>query len=234
MSDDTENSDNTESKDGSLSDYALARKEWDDRFASQRKAVSFLAVITLVSLGIGLIGTSFAVWTTARTQFVPYIVNVDDLGRIERGQDPQPVTSWPDEVIKRELELITKRMRQVSPDLGIVAENIDALYKFLPANSAASTKLNTYYGDKRNDPRQRAKEETVSIDVLSVNKVTDRTWRIEWEETAYSRTSGRLRDKRRFVATLQTVFRKPGDRVVIKHNPLGLFVEDIDIQEVRL
>ena len=216
------------------SDYALARKEWDDRFASQRKAVSFLSVITLISLVIGLVGTSYSVWTTARTQYVPYIVNVDDLGRIERGQDPQPVTAWPDEVVKRELELVTKRMRQVSPDLGIIADNIDALYKFLPANSAASTKLNTYYSDKRNDPRQRAKEETVSIDVLSVNKVTERTWRVEWEETAFSRTSGRLRDKRRFVATLQTVFRKPGDRVVIKHNPLGLFIEDIDVQEVRL
>jgi type IV secretory pathway TrbF-like protein len=57
---------------------------------------------------------------------------------------------------------------------------------------------------------------------------------VEWEETAFARTSGRLRDKRRFVATLQTVFRKPGDRLVIKHNPLGLFIEDIDIQEVRL
>ena len=215
-------------------EYIAARLEWDDRFASQRKTVRVLAGITLVSLAIGFLGLGYGIWTGARTQYIPYIVQVDQLGRTEIAADPVRVNDWPAPVIKRELELFIQRYRTVSPDLSVVSKNHYALEKFLTSNSAASAKIRTHLSDPANDPIRRAASETVSVDIKSVNFVSGSSWRAEWVETSYARQSGRTRGAKRFVATLQIEFRAPKSREIVKDNPLGLFLVDLDVQEVSL
>ena len=219
--------------DSTQSEYIAARQEWDDRFAGQRKTVKYLSAITAVSLLTGLVGLSFGAWTGARTQYVPYIIQVDELGRTEKAADPIRVGNWPKAVVKRELELFFERLRTVSPDLSIIVENHNAIRQFLPTGSPAVQKITTYFNDVDNNPIKKAARVTISVDVLNINAVSDKTWRIEWKEDVYARQSGRLQDSKRFVATAQIDFRNPKTRELIKINPLGMFVTDIDVQEVR-
>ena len=214
------------------SEYIAARLEWDDRFASQRKTVRALGAITILSLGIGALGLGYGILTGARTQYIPYIVQVDQLGRTEIAADPVRVGNWPAHVIKRELELFIQRYRTVSPDLSVVSQNHHALEKFLPSGSAAVEKIRNHMSQPANDPVKRAAVETVSVEIKSVNFVSGSSWRVEWVEAAYARQSGRARGAKRFVGIVQIEFRTPKSREILKDNPLGLFLVDLDVQEV--
>lgn len=214
-------------------EYLAAREEWDDRFASQRKTVSFLGITTVLALGIGALGLGYGIWTGARTQYIPYIVQVDNLGRAEIAAEPQMVGNWPDNVVKRELELFFDRLRTISPDLSVVVKNHSAFEKFLPSGSPAVQKIRGYFKNSENDPVKRAARETVAVDVLSVNIVSGSSWRVEWTETIFARQSGRQQGVKRFVAIAQIEFRTPKSRELLKDNPLGMFLVDVDIQEVK-
>ena len=215
------------------SEYLAAREEWDDRFAGQRKTVRVLTGISVLALVLGGLGMGYGIHTGARTQFIPFLVEVDELGRVELGPPPQRVGDWPPRVIRRELELFFERLRTVSPDRHVIGDNHRALEKFLPANSPAATKLRAYFQDPRHNPVSRADSETVVLEVISVNSLSEATWRIEWRETVFSSTSGKQIDTRRFVATTQIEFRTPGSNALLKVNPLGLFILDLDIQEIQ-
>ncbi len=215
------------------SEYLAARQEWDDRFAGQRKSVKVLTGITVLSLSIGLLGLGYGVWTGARTQYIPYVVQVDQLGRSEIAAEPKRLGDWPPAVIKRELELFFDRFRTVSPDASIIVKNHSALEKFLPSGAPATHKIRTFFNSPENNPLKRAVRETVSFELVSVNFVSGQTWRVEWIETAYARQSGRAHATTRYVATTQVEFRRPKSREIIQDNPLGLFLVDVDVQEIK-
>ena len=219
--------------DSTQSEYLAAREEWDDRFAGQRKMVTFLGITTVLALGIGAMGLGYGIWTGARTQFIPYIVQVDNLGRAEIAAEPQMVGDWPDNVVKRELELFFDRLRTISPDLSIVVKNHSAFEKFLPAGSPAVQKIREYFKNSENDPIKRAARETVAVEMVGVNYVSGSSWQIEWIETTFARQSGREQGAKRFVAIAQIEFRTPKSRELLKNNPLGMFLIDVDIQEVK-
>ena len=215
------------------SEYIAAREEWDDRFAGQRKTVRVLTGITILALALGGLGMGYGIHTGARTQFLPYVLQVDELGRVGRALLPEPAGKWPPPVIRRELDLFVERLRSVSPDLNVIGDNHRAVEKFLLSGSPAATKIRTYFQDPRNDPLTRAASETVAVEVISINSLSDATWRIEWRETLFSSTSGKQIDSRRFVATTQIEFHTPRSHALLAVNPLGMFILDLDIQEVR-
>ena len=174
----------------------------------------------------------YGIHTGARSQFLPYIVQVDTLGRVATAPLPQEVGAWPPHLIKRELDLFFERLRSVSPDLSVIGQNHRAVEKFLPSGAPAANKLRAYFQDPRNNPVARAETETVAVEVVSVNALSDRTWRVEWIETVHARGSGRVTRTPRFVASVQIEFRRLRSAALIRDNPLGMFVLDLDIQEV--
>ncbi|WP_419739478.1 VirB8/TrbF family protein [Ruegeria sp.] len=217
---------------GAPSEYLAARADWDDRFAGQRKTVRVLTGITLLALTLGGLGMGYGIYTGARTQYIPYIIQVDELARIATTPPPERVGTWPAAIVRRELDLFFDRLRSVSPDLNVIATNHGAVEHFLPGDAPATTKLRAYFRQPGNNPISRAEDETVAVDVISVNQVTDGSWRVEWRETLFDRRSGRETGMRRFVATVQVVFRPPTSQAILHINPLGLFIQDLDIQEI--
>ena len=216
------------------SEYLAARQEWDDRFAGQRKTVRVLTGITFAALVLAGLGMSYGIYTGARTQYIPHLVMVDALGRVDVAPPPERVKNWPPRVIRRELELFFERLRTVSPDPNVIGENHRAFEKFLPAGSPAATKLRDFFQKPQNNPIDRARTETVAMEVISVNFVTGSTWRVEWRETTFSATSGKQTGTKRFVATAQIEFRTPTSAALLRVNPLGLFIRELDIQEIRI
>jgi len=214
-------------------EYLAARQEWDDRFAGQRKTVRVLTGITFAALVLAGLGMGYGIYTGARTQYIPHLVMVDELGRVDVAPPPARVQNWPPIVIRRELELFFERLRTVSPDPNVIGENHRAFEKYLPAGSAAATKLRAFFQEPQNNPIERARTETVAMDVISVIFVAGSTWRVEWRETTFSATSGKQTGTKRFVATAQIEFRTPTSGTLLRVNPLGLFIRDLDIQEIQ-
>lgn len=217
----------------STDEYLLAREEWDDRFAGQRRAVRFMAALTVFSVVGGFFGLGYGMWATLNSRFVPYVVSIDDLGKAQLAPSPQVVSDWPAHVVKRELETWLERLRTVTPDVAVLRTNHSTAAAYMETGSPAFQKLEAIFNQPGMNPVERAKISTVSADVRSVNAIGGSSWRLEWVETSFNRSDGKPSGRKRFVATVLVEFRAVDDLERLKTNPLGLFIQDIDIQEER-
>lgn len=69
-------------------------------------------------------------------------------------------------------------------------------------------------------------ERTVSVQVTSVVRASDKSFQVKWTETAFER--GSEAGTSRWTAILITVTRPPGSADVLRKNPLGIYVDAID------
>ena len=217
----------------STDDYLMAREEWDDRFAGQRRALRFMAALTVLSVMGGLGGAGYGMYAMLNSRYVPYIVAIDDLGKAQLAPSPEVVSDWPTHVVKRELETWIERLRTVTPDIDVLRSNHQAASAYMDVGTPAFTKLETAFNQPGMNPLERAKTMTVTADVRSVNAVGGSSWRLEWVETSFNRSDGKTIARKRFVATVLVEFRVINDLEKLGVNPLGLFILDIDIQEER-
>jgi type IV secretion system protein TrbF len=219
--------------DDGMDEYLAARAEWDDRFAGQRKTVRVLTGITGAALFIGAAGAIFGMYATLNSRFIPYVVAVDSLGRAVSAPAPAKVGDWPSAVVKRELADFIDKIRTITPDIAVLRQNHDQAAAYLDRSEAAFQKLQTYFSQPANEPVARAATVTVAVDVTSVNYVGGSTWRVEWTETTFGRKDGKEISRKLYVATLIIAVRPVRTEELLRQNPLGLFITDLDIQEVR-
>ena len=69
-------------------------------------------------------------------------------------------------------------------------------------------------------------ERTVSVQVTSVVRASDKSFQVKWTETAFER--GSQSGVSRWTAILTTVTRPPASADVLRKNPLGIYVDAID------
>ncbi|MDE3238890.1 MAG: hypothetical protein KGN33_08010 [Paracoccaceae bacterium] len=215
-------------------DYMRARQEWEDRFLGQRKTVRLLVALSAASLAIGGLGLCYGAWASINSRFVPYVVAVDKIGRTVVAPSPETVDNWPPAVIRRELANFVRNLRTITPDLAVLRRQAGEAAAHLHRNSAAFQKISDYFRSAGHMPVEEAKTETVSVDVGSVNHIGGSSWRVEWTETAYGRQDGKLIGKHDYVATMIVHMAPVHSASELESNPLGLFVDDIDIQEVHV
>jgi type IV secretion system protein TrbF len=67
---------------------------------------------------------------------------------------------------------------------------------------------------------------TVSVQVTSVVRASDRSFQVKWTETAFER--GSLVGASRWTAILSVAMRPPRSAETLRKNPLGLYVDAID------
>jgi type IV secretion system protein TrbF len=73
------------------------------------------------------------------------------------------------------------------------------------------------------DPFERAKTETVTVEVHSVLPVSPQTWRVEWREETRKR-DGTEPVSTEMQATITLAFAAPADEATLRLNPSGLYV----------
>ena len=83
---------------------------------------------------------------------------------------------------------------------------------------------------RENNPYARARNETVSVDIVSVVKGEGQSWQVEWRETTYNRR-GVEKGTTRYSAVVIVDHGKPLEESILL-NPGGLYITSIDWQEV--
>jgi type IV secretion system protein VirB5 len=76
------------------------------------------------------------------------------------------------------------------------------------------------------NPFGQVGERTVSVQVTSVVRASDRSFQVKWIETSYER--GSLVGATRWTAILSIVVRPPSSADTLRKNPIGLYVDAID------
>jgi len=199
-----------------------ARQVWDTRIGSavvQAKNWR-LAFFTTLVLCAGMAGGWF--WQSARGTVVPWVVQVDKLGNVQAVgpaiADFQPT----DPIIARDIANFIKDVRSISTDAAVVREDWLDAYKYLTDKGKLT--LNDYA--QHNDPFSKIGKEQIAVEVTSVIRASDRSFRVEWIERHY--VDGALASTERWSAILTIIVQPPHDKTNLNLNPLGIYIDAIN------
>ena len=175
---------------GSADPWDRARAVWEDRHGTlaaerDRWYRAFLAMAALTALAV-----CFGIWAAVSTEYVPYIVAVDDLGRTAPVLAPREIREWPDAAVRHELAAFLRDWRSVSTDTAVMRGRLRRIQHFLERDSAADRKIVDWATAPATSPFRTAERQTVEVSVASVVHVGGRSWLAEWTETRRSRMNG--------------------------------------------
>ena len=202
--------------------YQKAAQVWDERIGSARVLARNwrLMAIGCRALSAGL--SAALAWQSTRSSVVPYVVEVDNLGAAQavapalaeyRPTDPQ--IAW-------HLARFVEHVRQVPADPIVLRQNWLRAYDF--ATDRGAVALNDHA--RVNDPFAQVGDTQISIEVSSVIRASDTSFRVAWIERRYE--NGQLATTERWTAILTVVIQPPRDAERLRANPLGVYVHAIN------
>lgn len=202
--------------------YSRAGQLWDERIGSARIQARNWRLMAFggTFLTIGL--SSALVWQSMQSRVVPYVVEVDKLGQA-RGVTPAEAEYRPtDPQIAWHLGRFISHTRSRSLDAVLMRENWLSAYDF--ATERGALFLGEYA--RASNPFAEVGRRTVSVQVTSVVRSSDTSFRINWNEQAYER--GSLAGTSRWTAVVTIKVQPPRSAEVLRKNPLGLYIDAID------
>src|SRR3569833_1732329 len=161
--------------------YLDARREWNERYGdyiAQARNWRYAAFITLLVCGALALGV---VWQMTQSRIVPYIVEVDSLGRplaMARADKAAPADQ---RIVRAQLAAFVADTRSVITNRTTKKQTHERTNAHDPNGTPAFNYLNEFY--QHRSPFERARTETVQVDIRSTLPVSDKTWQVEWTET---------------------------------------------------
>lgn len=207
---------------GPVTPYQRAQQAWDDRIGSARVQARNWRLMALGELAL-VGGLSAAlVWQSANGSVVPWVVQVDRLGQAQAVEPAVAGYRASDPEIAWHLARFIEQVRSVPADPIVLRQNWLRAYDYTTDRGAAA--LNDYA--RINDPFARVGQSQVSVEVSSVIRASDDSFRIAWVERRYEQ--GQQASVERWSAIVTLVLQPPRDAERLKKNPLGIFVHAIN------
>ncbi|UHD44139.1 conjugal transfer protein TrbF [Aureimonas altamirensis] len=201
--------------------YQKAAQVWDERIGSARVQAKNWRTMAFGSLILSAGFAAALVWQSARGTVVPWVVQVDKFGQAQtvaaavadyRPTDPQ--IAW-------HLGRFIEQVRAIPADAIIVRQNWLRAYEWTTDRGAAA--LNDYA--RSNDPFTKVGRQQVAVEVSSVIRASNDSFRVAWTERHYE--NGQLSTTERWTAILTIVIQTPRDTERLRANPLGIYVNAI-------
>ncbi len=202
--------------------YQRAGQLWDERIGSARvqarnwRLMAFGGLIRTIGL------SSTLVWQSMQSRVVPYVVEVDNLGQAQAVTPADGEYRPTDPQIAWHLGRFITHVRARSLDPVLMRDNWLSAYDF--ATERGAMFLGEYA--RASNPFAEVGRRTVSVQVTSVVRASDDSFRINWTEQAYER--GSLVSTSRWTAVVTIQLEAPRSADVLRKNPLGLYIDAID------
>ena len=202
--------------------YQKAAQVWDERIGSARVQARNWRLMAMGCLALSAGLSAALAWQSTRSSVVPYVVEVDNLGAAQavapalaeyRPTDPQ--IAW-------HLARFVEHVRQVPADPIVLRQNWLRAYDF--ATDRGAVALNDHA--RVNDPFAQVGDTQISVEVSSVIRASDTSFRVAWIERRYE--NGQLATTERWTAILTVVIQPPRDAERLRANPLGVYVHAIN------
>jgi type IV secretion system protein VirB5 len=202
--------------------YQRAAQVWDDRIGSARVQARNWRLMALGGLVLsGGLATGI-LWQSLQSRIVPYVVEVDKLGEARAVSEAEKDFQPTDPQIAWHLAEFIANVRSVSLDPVVMRRNWLSAYDFVTDRGAR------FLGDYARDANPFAKvgERSVSVQVTSVVRASERSFQVKWIETSFER--GSLAASTHWTAILTIVSKPPSSAETLRKNPLGIYVDAID------
>ena len=204
--------------------YLAARREWDERYgdlitrARNWRAAAFLALTVVRAETGGLIALAM------KTKVVPFVVAVDNVGRVVASGAADQATVADDKLKRASLLQWVSDLRVVTSDGVAQRKAIDRVYAMIGRGSPAQIQVSEYY---RNDPpQQRAQTQMVNVDVKAVYASSEKSYEVEWVETARS-LGGDIQSAQRWKGSFTSAVHPPTDERFVRVNPPGIYLTNV-------
>ena len=211
------------------SPYVRARQEWDERFGDQIKSKNNWRLTAFISMATTLLCVTGMVATAYRSNTVPYVVALDDVGRAV------PVIPAKQVAVKdvRLQAAVVARwltdLRTVVADAVVQRRLVDEVYAETGQNSAASATVTEFYS--KNSPFDLLTKQTVDVSVESIVQQSPKTYEVTWTEVTRDLV-GEFMATHRYRAFVSVTTQEVTDAKQALVNPLGLYVTNLAWGEV--
>jgi len=202
--------------------YQRAGQLWDERIGSARVQAKNWRLMAFGGLGLTIGLSSALVWQSMQSRVVPYVVEVDKLGQAQAVTPADAEYRPTDPQIAWHLGRFITHVRGRSLDPVLMREHWLSAYDF--ATERGALFLGEYA--RASSPFAEVGRRTVSVQVTSVVRASDDSFRINWTEQAYER--GSWSDTSRWTAVVTIKIEPPRSAEVLRKNPLGLYIDAID------
>jgi type IV secretion system protein VirB5 len=157
-----------------------------------------------------------------QSRVTPYVVEVDRLGEARAVTEAEAGYHPTDPQIAWHLSQFISHVRGRSLDPVLVRQDWLEAYDFTTKRGAQ------FLGDyaRGANPFASIGERTVSVQVTSVVRASDRSFQVKWTEIAYER--GAEAGTSHWTAILTVVVKPPSDADTLRKNPLGIYVDAVD------
>lgn len=202
--------------------YQRAGQAWDERIGSARVQARNWRLMAFGGLLLTTAMSAALVWQSLQSRVVPYVVAVDRLGEAravsEAERDYQPT----DAQVGWHLARFIEQVRSVSLDPVLMRRDWLSAFDFVTRRGARF--LSDYA--RAADPFGAVGDRTVSVQVTSVVRASDKSFQVKWTETAFER--GGHTGTSNWTGILTVVRRPPTSAETLRRNPLGIYVDAID------
>jgi type IV secretion system protein VirB5 len=202
--------------------YQRAGQVWDERIGSARVQARNWRLMAFGTLTLSCAMSGALVWQSLQSRVTPYVVEVDRLGEPRALAEAETRYQPTDAQIAWHLGRFVEIVRGISLDPVLMRRDWLSAYDFATPRGARF--LDSYA--RAADPFARIGERTVSVQVTSVVRASDRAFQVKWVETAFER--GTQAGSSHWTAILTVVTKPPSTADTLRKNPLGIYVDAID------
>lgn len=202
--------------------YQKAAQVWDERIGSARAQARNWRLMALGGLALSTALSGGLLWQSMQSRVTPYVVAVDRLGEAQAVAPADKDYLPTDPQIAWFLGRFIGNVRSISLDPVLMRQNWLSAYDF--ATERGARFLSDYARDA--NPFGDVGTRTVSVQVTSIVRASDRSFQVKWSESEFDR--GSLAGTTHWTAILSVVTRPPANADTLRKNPLGLYVDAID------
>lgn len=165
---------------------------------------------------------------------IPYVVEITTDGDVRYVKDAvTTLSSWTpsQSTTMHVLRDYIINLRGVSSDRSVQVERIKKVYAF--STGDATKTINEYL--EETSPVERLERETVRIDVYAITPLingNEKIYQLDWNEKTYS-LSGTLKNEKNYRGVLYIEYYLPRTKNLQEVNPLGIYVNNIEISEIK-
>ncbi len=209
--------------------YLNGADEWFERYGSYIKHAHNWQIIAVVSLLITLVSTAGNVIQATQIKVIPYIVEVDKLGRTSVVSRADSMSVAPQRLVQSVIGTSITDWRTVTADVQLQKNMITRL-SFFFAGTAKGI-LKEWFS--KNNPYDVAKSgKLIHVELKSLPlPIGGNTYRIEWLETTRNHSGAEIKSQR-YEATVTIQTSIPKSEAVLIHNPGGIYITDIAVSEI--
>ncbi|KSR45976.1 conjugal transfer protein TrbF [Pseudomonas aeruginosa] len=204
-----------------ITPYQAAGQVWDERIGSNRVQARNWRFVAFGCLGMAVLCAGGLIWRSGQSTVIPYVVEISEKSQVRAVGKATADYVPTDEQIAHHLANFIDMVRSLSTDPVVVRKNWLRAYDYTTDQGA--TVVNDYA--RKNDPFARIGRESVTVEITSVVRASDKSFQIRWTEQPY--VNGAATEPQRWTAVISVVLQPPRTAERLLRNPLGIYVNGL-------